>query len=92
MAREIYTYLEPSDKKSVCHQLCIAVGPVLEQCKDAPSNIEEWDQPVHWQPGKQKHKWNLSKHSADDIYRLQVDEFIAVESQVFLETSDICII
>lgn len=92
LARGDDTYFEPADKESIRSQFSIAVNPILQQSENTPENIQSWNGPLHGNVSEQEHERDLSCHRADDIERLELDQLVALETKVLLETSNICII
>ena len=61
------------------------VGAVLCQSKKTPRDVQEGDRPVHGEVGEEKHEGDLADHGADGVERLELDELVAVEGEVFFE-------
>lgn len=70
MLKKERAHLKPSDQKTISSQLCKRMCPVLQERKDAPSNIHDWNQPVHGHMSKKPQEGELANDSANDIERL----------------------
>lgn len=68
------------------------MNPVLQQGENTPQNIQGGDGPLHGNIGEQEHERDLSRHRANNVERLEMNQLIALEAKVLLETSDISII
>lgn len=83
---------EPADQEPVGGHLTKGVGAVLGQGKKAPGNVEEGNGPVHGQVGEEEHEGDLADDGADSVERLQLDELIAVETEVFFEAGHVGVV
>ena len=77
-------YLEPSYEKAVRGQFGKRRGSVLKKRKDAPCDIEERDQPVHWDMGEHKQERELADDSSYGVESLQHDQLVTFKPEVFL--------
>ena len=84
--------LKPAHQKPIRHQLGISIHAILQQRKHTPADIQERDEPRHRDFGEQIRERDLADHRADCIHGLQMDELVAMQSQVFLEAGDVGII
>jgi hypothetical protein len=84
--------LEPTDKEAISSELGISIDSELQEREDAPCNVKEGNQIVDRNVGEKKEEWDLSGDGTDDVEGLQLDELVAFEVEVFLESGDICIV
>lgn len=83
---------EPANQKAVGGQFGKACHPELEQGKNAPSNIKKWKKIMNGDICEKEEEGYLSKNSAQDIERLELNELIALEPKIFLQTSNVGIV
>ena len=89
--REVGTF-EQSDQEAICHHLRVTRSPVLEQCEQTPGYVERRDEVVHTDFRKEECEGQLSEDCSEGVDCLEVDEFIAVEVEIFGEARDVGVV
>lgn len=84
--------LEPAHQESIRRYFGKGGSPVLQQCENAPADIEEGDQVVHGDYREQEHKGDLAHNCADGVHSLELDELVSLEVEVFFHARDVGII
>lgn len=60
-------YLKYTHKESICHKFSEALGSILQQRKNSPSQFKCWDCVIHRKHREQKHERELPYDCPSDI-------------------------
>jgi hypothetical protein len=86
------TDLKTPYQESIHHEFSITSGSELQKSADTPGDVEGRHEPVYWDTGEAKQKWDLAKDGSCSVDGLQMHQLIAIEIQVLFHAADVGII
>lgn len=65
---------------------------VLQESEDVLGDVKEWNDLVYGDVGEEEYEWDLIEDGVDDVYCLELDQFVVLEVEVFFQVGDVGVV